>query len=85
VGLPGPPRLVLTDGQWRTEHILLAWLAREHRRVVEPADSRVTTDYVNRVADNSRLLSGGNPRLHLNLLRHMVRRLRSLPVGSDGL
>jgi hypothetical protein len=53
------PRLVLTDGQWRTEATLLAWLAVEHVRVVEPADSRVTTGYVNGVADNARALAVG--------------------------
>jgi hypothetical protein len=81
VGLPVPPRMLLTDGQWRTEHTLLALLAVEHIRVVEPADSGATTSYVNGVADNARLLAGANGRLYVTLLRSQLKWLRRLPSG----
>jgi hypothetical protein len=82
-GLPVAPRMLLSDSQWRAEHVLAAWIAVEHARLTGAADSRTTTGYVNQVVDNSRLLSGGNPRLHLNLLRSQVHWLRGLPVGAS--
>jgi hypothetical protein len=74
-------RMVLTEGQHRTEATLLAWMAIEFIRVVEPADSGVTTGYVNQVADNARLLSGANARLYMSLLRSQLKWVRRLPSG----
>lgn len=76
------PRRLLSDSQWRTEHILAAWIAVEHIRIAAPADSRVTARYVSQVVDNSRLLAGSNARLHLNLLRSQLRWLKSLRPGE---
>jgi hypothetical protein len=76
------PRLVFTDQQYQRECVLAYAMAVEHIRVAEPADAGVTTRYVNQVVDNSRLLSGGNARLHLNLLRSQVRWLKSLKLGE---
>ena len=76
-----PRRMVLSDREWQTEHILLAWAAVEHVRVVEPDSAAATTDYVNGLADNARLLAGGNARLYVTLLRSQLKWLRRLPSG----
>jgi hypothetical protein len=77
-----PPRLLLSDSQWRTEHILAAWISVEHARLSDAADSRATARYAADVVDRSRLLSGTNPRLHLNLLRGQLRWLKGLKPGE---
>lgn len=73
--------LVLSPAEHTREALMASSIAVEYIRVATPADSRVTAKYAATVVDNSRLLAGGNPRLHLNLLRGHVAWLRSLPTG----
>jgi hypothetical protein len=74
-------RLLLSDADRTREALLASRIAVEHIRVVQPSDSRVTAKYAATVIDNSRLLAGGNPRLHLSLLGSHVKWLKSLPTG----
>jgi hypothetical protein len=79
------PVLELTDYQRQTEHLLSAAICLEFVRIATPPNPSVTAAYANQVVGNSRLLSAGNPGAHMALLRHMVRWLRSVPVGSSEL
>ena len=67
------------------EAMLAASFAIEYARLVPLADGRAAARYSSTVVDNSRLLSGGNPQRHASLLRHQLRWLRSLPIGSPEL
>jgi hypothetical protein len=75
-------RLLLTDEQWRLEHLLAAAVALEFIRVVAPSDPRTTAKYAATTVDNSRLLAVGNPKLHLSLLRGQLKWLRGLKHGE---
>jgi hypothetical protein len=81
----GVPRLLLSDEEWRLEHVLAYAMALEFGRVAVRASHTAAARYVSQVVDNSRALCAGSPRLHLNLLRSQVRWLRDLPVGSGEL
>ena len=78
------PRLLLSDDQCHKEAVLAAAIAIEFIRLVAPADPRTTAKYAATTVDNSRLLAGGNSKLHLNLLRGQLRWLRGLKPGELG-
>jgi hypothetical protein len=77
--------LVLTADQAQLEALYASAVSLEYIRVRRPVDSRCAAAYAAQVVDNSRLLAGGDPRLHLNLMRSQIRWLRSLRVGSSQL
>jgi hypothetical protein len=85
------PGLVLTGVERTREALLASAIAAEFIRVMAPSvsaapsDSRVAACYVSQVVDNSRVLCGGNPRLHLNLLVSHRDWMRSLPTASGEL
>jgi hypothetical protein len=76
------PILELSDYQIQTEAVLCAYIAVEHGRVRGVFDARESARYAAAVADTSRLLAGRSAKLHLGLMRHMVRWLRSLPASG---
>jgi hypothetical protein len=78
------PHLLLSDEQCHKEAVLAAAIALEFIRLVAPTDPRTTARYAATTVDNSRLLAGGNSKLHLNLLRGQLRWLRGLKPGELG-
>jgi hypothetical protein len=86
-GLAGgvPPGLVLSGAERTQEALTAAAISLEYGRIVGAVDARLAAKYASRVVDNSRVLCGGNPRLHLNLLVSHRDWMRGLPTGSGEL